>query len=147
MEHTRRDLNVLLPALLAAGRVNAQQQKPVLPAKAYKFEDLPVKTNPDTHNESRQVFDGLTHEGYPVDLHITTLQPGRMPHPPHRHAHEEVLFLQTGEAEVTMDGVVSRVGPGSVVYVASNVLHGWKNTGQVPSQYFVLAIGHRSAAT
>jgi quercetin dioxygenase-like cupin family protein len=147
MDHTRRDIGLLLPGLLAAVRANGQpQEKPVLPAKAYDFGGLPVKTNQKTQNQTRQVFDGLTHEGYPIDLHITTLEPGLMPHPPHRHAHEEILFLQTGTAEVTIDGVVSRVGPGSVVYVASNALHGWKNVGDVPSQYFVLAVGHRSPA-
>jgi quercetin dioxygenase-like cupin family protein len=135
MDHTRRDLAVLLPALFAAAGAN------VLPSKTYEFSSLPVKSNPATHNESRQVFDGVTHEGFPIDLHITTLAPGQMPHAAHHHEWEEMIFIQTGTLEVTIKGSASRIGPGSVAYVASNEQHGWKNVGDVPSQYFVFAIG------
>ena len=150
MDHTRRDISILLPALLAAARANAQQpqtrQKPRLPSMTYEFGSLPVKINPKTHGESRQVFDGTTHEGFPIDLHITVLQPGEMPHPAHHHEWEEMIFIQTGMLEVNIKGNVTHIGPGSVAYVASNEEHEWKNIGDVPSQYFVLAIGHHGAA-
>jgi quercetin dioxygenase-like cupin family protein len=137
MNHTRRDLSVLIPALFAAAGDN------LLPSKTYEFSSLPVKGNPATHNESRQVFDGTTHEGVSIDLHITTLAPGQMPHPAHHHEWEEMIFVQTGTLEVLIKGDVTRIGPGSVAYVASNEQHGWKNVGDVPSQYFVFAIGRR----
>jgi quercetin dioxygenase-like cupin family protein len=144
MDLTRRQLHLVLPALLAANE--KEQSKPLLPSKSYEFTDLPVKINDKTHNESRQVFDGTTHEGFPIDLHITQLAPGEMPHPPHHHEWEEMIFIQTGKLEINIKGNITRVGPGSVVYVASNEEHGWKNIGDVPSQYFVLATGRRSAA-
>jgi quercetin dioxygenase-like cupin family protein len=142
MNHTRRELSILLPALLA----QSQQSKPLLPSKSYDFKDLPAKINNQTHNESRQVFDGTTHEGFPIDLHITQLAPGQMPHPAHHHEWEEMIFIQTGKLEINIKGKITQVGPGSVVYVASNEEHGWKNIGDVPSQYFVLATGRRGAA-
>jgi quercetin dioxygenase-like cupin family protein len=40
-----------------------------------------------------------------------------------------------------MNGETTRLTPGSVVYVASNDLHGWKNPGQEPARYFVMALG------
>jgi quercetin dioxygenase-like cupin family protein len=43
-----------------------------------------------------------------------------------------------------MDGVTTRVSAGSIVYAASNVLHGWKNPGPEPAEYFVLALGPKS---
>jgi quercetin dioxygenase-like cupin family protein len=146
MTPTRRDLSILLPALIAAVKVNAEPQKEVLPSACYPFDKLPVKTNATTHNETRQVFDGLTHEGYPIDLHVTTLAKGQAPHPPHHHVHEEMIFVQTGMLEVTIKGVGTKIGPGSVAYVHSMEEHGWKNVGDSPSQYFVLAIGHKSAS-
>ncbi len=143
MQHTRRDLSLLLPAVLAAARA---QGATALPSKTFEFSSLPVKTNPQTHGESRQVFDGMTHEGFPIDLHITMLAPGQMPHAAHHHEWEEMIFIQTGTLEVSINGNVARIGPGSVAYVASNEEHGWKNVGDTASQYFVLAIGRRGRA-
>lgn len=143
MQYSRRDLSLLLPAIFAvqAGAKDAA----MLPSKCYNFDSLPVKTNPKTHNQSRQVFSGETHEGVPIDLHITTLQPGQMPHPPHRHVHEELMLIQKGTLEFTISGKSSKVGPGSVVFIHSEDLHGLKNVGNEPAQYFVLAIGHQKA--
>lgn len=138
MNCTRRDLSLLLPSLIAAG-ANAKEM--ALPSKCFEFDDLPVKTDAKTHNQSRQVFDGYTHTGYPIDLHITTLAPGQMPHAAHHHVHEELMFIQAGKLEVNILGKISNIGPGSVIYVNSNEEHSWKNVGDVPAQYFVLALG------
>ena len=142
MTHSRRDLAVLLPALLAA---HAEGQSKILPSRCYIFEELPVKTNPKTHSESRQVFNGETHDGYPIDLHITKLMPGQMPHPPHHHAHEEMMFVQEGPVEAIINGKTTKVGPGGVIYVKSMDEHGLKNPGDVPARYFVFAIRNMKA--
>jgi mannose-6-phosphate isomerase-like protein (cupin superfamily) len=142
MTHSRRDLAVLVPALLAA---HAEGQSKILPSQCYVFDQLPVKTNPKTHGESRQVFRGETHKGYPVDLHITKLMPGQMPHAAHHHEHEEMMFVQEGMLEATINGKSTTLGPGGVVYVKSMDEHGLKNTGAVPAKYFVFAIGDLSA--
>jgi quercetin dioxygenase-like cupin family protein len=140
MKLSRRDLAALVPALAAAqSAAPPAKDKAALPSKAYPFQDLPVKVN--GQNRSRDVFNGRNHAGYPVDLHITELAPGQAPHAPHRHAHEEIVMLQTGVMEVTIEGKVARVTAGSVVYVNSNEEHGWKNPGPERAQYFVIAIG------
>jgi mannose-6-phosphate isomerase-like protein (cupin superfamily) len=141
MQPTRRDLGLLLPALLAA-----PTSTPALPSRCYEFGELPVKKDSKTHNEARQVFDGYTHTGFPVNLHITTLAPGTMPHAAHHHAHEEAIFIKEGTLEVTIKDKTSRIGPGSVAYVNSNEEHGWKNVGDVPATYFVLALGEEKGA-
>jgi quercetin dioxygenase-like cupin family protein len=145
METSRRELGLLLPALLAAQAAAAEKSGTVLPSKCYPFEGLPVKKNAQNGNETRQVFTGLTHQDYPIDLHITTLQPGQMPHPAHTHVHEEMIMLQTGTLEVTILDRVTKIGPGSVAYVMSNEKHSWKNVGNTPATYFVLAIGRQDA--
>ncbi len=128
----RRDLTLLSAGVIAA---TAKAQKPTLQSKAYRFEDLVVKGN------SRAVFDGLTHTGFHVDLHETDLAPGQAPHAPHRHEHEEIVMAREGTLEVTIEGKVSVVGPGSVVYAGSNDMHGWKNVGATHANYFVIAMG------
>jgi quercetin dioxygenase-like cupin family protein len=74
-------------------------------------------------------------------MHLTELGPGMAPHAPHKHVHEEMVMLQTGELEVTIEGKTTHLTPGSVAYVASNELHGWKNPGTGRAQYFVIALG------
>ncbi len=136
---TRRNLSLLLP--LAAAQLSSAARKSGLPSHCYAFESLPVHTNPANGAESRQVLNGTTHDGFPIDLHITTLPPGQSPHPPHQHVHEEMMLVQSGSLEATISGQKSVVGPGSVIYINSNDEHGLKNTGTVPAQYFVLALG------
>jgi quercetin dioxygenase-like cupin family protein len=41
-----------------------------------------------------------------------------------------------------ISGKTGTYGAGSIVYVASNEEHGWKNTGAVPAEYFVIALGN-----
>jgi mannose-6-phosphate isomerase-like protein (cupin superfamily) len=141
MKPTRRDLSLMLPALLAG-----QSTKPALPSKCYEFTELPVKKNEKTQQETRQVFDGYTHSAFPVNVHITTLAPGTMPHPAHHHVHEEAFFIKEGTLELSVAGKVSRIGPGSVSYVNSNEEHSCKNVGSTPATYFVLALGQERTA-
>ena len=135
MKITRRELSLLLPALAAA---QEKPEKKVLPSKVYKYEDLPVKAN--GQNKGRAVLDGNTHTGYNVELHMTELGPGMAPHAPHHHVHEEIVMRRTGQLDVTIDGVTTRATAGSVIIVASNQEHGWKNPGTDRAEYFVIAL-------
>jgi len=140
MNYSRRDFGILLPALAVASVATAQT--PALPSKTYDFDDLPIRTN--GLNKTRAVLDGSTHGGYPVEMHITELAPGLAPHPPHHHAHEEMIMIREGTLEVTISGTSKKLGPGSVAYVASNEEHGWRNVGTTRAQYFVLALGREN---
>jgi quercetin dioxygenase-like cupin family protein len=138
MNHTRRELTGLLPVLFAA---TAKADNAELPSKAYPFDQLPVKTN--KQNQTRPVLDGMTHAGCQLEVHLTSLPPGGMPHPAHHHVHEEMILVQEGTMEVTIMGKKTRLGPGSVAFVHSNEEHGWQNVGDTRAQYFVIAIGNR----
>jgi mannose-6-phosphate isomerase-like protein (cupin superfamily) len=142
MTYSRRDLSLLIPALAAAANAAAQDEK-AIPGKAWRFEDLPVKEN--GQNKSRAVFDGATHSGFPVELHMTSLAAGQMPHPPHRHPNEEVMMVRSGVLDATYGGRTSRLTAGSVVYMASMVEHGLKNPGPEVAEYFVMALGDKKA--
>lgn len=141
MDIPRRELALLLP-LLAAHAADAQSKS--LPAKTYRHDDLPVRDNPNG-NKGRAILDGESHTGYPIEIHETELAPGNMPHPAHKHEHIEVMLLREGTLEVTIDGVVSILQPGSVAFLASNCFHGWKNAGSTRAAYFVMALGRKRA--
>ena len=131
---SRRDFAFLLTAL-AAGAKAADQ---TLPSQTFRFEDLQKK------GKGRAVMNGQTHTGFPLELHHTELAPGEAPHPPHHHVHEELLMVREGTVEVTINGKVTKLGPGGVGYVASNEEHGWKNVGTTVAHYTVIALGPKA---
>jgi quercetin dioxygenase-like cupin family protein len=130
---------MLLP-LLAAAEASAQgTPKPQLTSKTYAFDELPVKKS--ANGSSRAVLNGTTHDGTPLEVHITELGPGLAPHPPHHHGHDEMIVLRQGTLAVMINGKTSTVGPGSVVFAASGEEHGWKNVGTDNAMYYVIALG------
>jgi len=137
MNWSRRNLCLMLPALAATG-IQAAEQKP-LSTKVVRFEDLPV--NASGGNRFRGILEGTTHDGHQIEAHATELAPGSMPHPPHRHRHEEMFLLREGTVELTVNGKTTRLGPGGVGFIASNDEHGIKNVGSTPARYFVIALG------
>jgi mannose-6-phosphate isomerase-like protein (cupin superfamily) len=64
------------------------------------------------------------------------LQPGKSPHPPHNHAEEEVMIIESGHGEILCDGKTTKIGPGSVMYTTPNALHGITNTGDEPIVFY-----------
>jgi quercetin dioxygenase-like cupin family protein len=146
----RRDLCVALSAFAAMGSVTAEGQAPgpagqnVLSHSAtFPFDKLVVKHSANG-GASRAVVQGVLATGESVELHETTLPPGQMPHPPHKHRHSEFMMVREGELEFDNDGKPERVGPGGVIFAASEVMHGLKNVGDVNANYFVIAIGRES---
>jgi quercetin dioxygenase-like cupin family protein len=136
MKPSRRDLALLLPAVAAA---QEKKPAPTIESKAYLYEDLPVKVN--GQNKGRAVLDRVTHGGFAVELHMTELGPGQAPHAPHQHAHEEIVMLRRGSLDVTIEDKTTRITAGSVTSVASGQMHGWRNPGPEPAEYFVIALG------
>jgi mannose-6-phosphate isomerase-like protein (cupin superfamily) len=130
--------------LAAASPSRDQTTKPALAAHVYSWSDLPVKMNGE--NRARAIFDGLTHSGFPVELHATELAPGGVPHGVHRHVNEEIVILREGTLEVTIGGERTLAGPGSVVYVSSGVEHGLRNAGSGRAHYYVMALGPKKPA-
>ena len=137
MTYSRRDL-CLLAATLAAIPGKAATGT-VLPSKVYLYEDLPVRES--NGNKMRPILEGELHDGFHIEVHQTRLAPGNMPHPAHHHVHEEMFLLREGTLEVTIAGKSTRMGPGSMGFVASNEEHGVRNVGATPAEYFVVELG------
>jgi quercetin dioxygenase-like cupin family protein len=134
---TRRDLAALLPALGLAGAALADAPAH---STAYSFDKLPV-TYSSGGAATRPVFRGKLPTGERVELHETTLMPGQMPHPAHRHVHTEFMLIREGAVEFILEGRSEQMAAGGVAYAASGEFHGLKNVGTVPANYFVIAIG------
>jgi mannose-6-phosphate isomerase-like protein (cupin superfamily) len=66
------------------------------------------------------------------------LEPGKAPHPPHRHPEEEVMIIESGHGEIVCDGKTTPVGPGSAMYTTPNTEHGIVNTGKEPIVFYFI---------
>ena len=60
------------------------------------------------------------------------LNPGETPHPPHTHVEEEIMVIEQGTGEISVDGKITKIAPGTVMYTEPNVAHGIVNTGKEP---------------
>ena len=142
---TRRDGVVALvaAALTAGGFVLAQAAATTKGSWAINLEDVPAKTTDS--GAVRSLFSGPTATLKNLDVHVTTLNPGGAPHAPHKHPNEEMLIVKSGTIEVLINGAWTKVTPGGVVFLASNIFHGVRDAGNEPAVYHV--IGFRTVAT
>ena len=128
-----------LPAAAAvSARLAAQQpeKKPILGPTVFDWNEL--KDNPSNVGSVRNVVRQPTATLDELEIHITTLKPGLASHEPHRHVNEELIIIREGTVETLSDGVWKRVGPGSIIFNASNSLHGLRNVGTAPAVYHVV---------
>ena len=88
----------------------------------------------------RALVDTATSNLTRLEIHVTTLGPGKSPHPPHRHAHEELMIVRNGTLDVFQNGATRRAGPGAVIFEASNELHGLRNPGPDSATYVVIRL-------
>ena len=143
----RRDVLVALSAFAVLGGLTAEASAsdtsavqmdrkqaaagfPVLSqAQTFTFESLPVKASANG-GASRAVAHGVLATGEFVEVHETTLPPGQMPHPPHKHPHSEFILIREGTLEFYAEGEKTQeAGPGGIHFNASNLTHGMKNMG------------------
>ena len=134
---TRRDLTVALLSIAATMTVVvfARSEKTVMTSAVWDWNKIPVENT--KVGSTRKFFQAPTPTLKELECHVTTLNPGETPHAPHQHPDEEVLVVREGTVEVLNGGELKRVGPGSVIFQASNQLHSIKNVGTTPATYHV----------
>ena len=135
---TRRDvLGAVAGAGIALGCVAA------LPARTAVMDSSVFDWNamvaqPTKAGAVRRVVQAPTATLDELEIHITTLEPGASPHPPHKHPDEELLVVKEGQVESLVNGQLRRVGPGSVVFQAAEQMHSIRNIGDAPATYHVI---------
>jgi quercetin dioxygenase-like cupin family protein len=140
MKVSRRDAVMMLPMLYALPAMAGEKDK--LTSNVFQFDKLPVQKSEGA--AFRHILEGQTATGDYLEIHETVLEPGGAPHPAHHHDGEEMFLVIRGTLQVTVSGKVSLMGPGSMVFVASNDEHGIHNAGNSQAQYFVITVGSKA---
>jgi mannose-6-phosphate isomerase-like protein (cupin superfamily) len=135
---TKRDLLIatLAACTTLAGITLAQSRKPLMTSSVFDWNSIEVKTTKP--GARRDFFEAPTATLDLLECHVTTLNPGEAPHAPHQHPEEELIIVKEGTIEAMQKGVTKRAGPGSIIFEASNDLHGLRNAGQTPATYYVI---------
>jgi len=127
---------VIAPSTPAADAVAQKQPRPKIGSTVFVWEDLKVRPTPN--GERRDVANNPTDTLSVFECHITTLNPGKSSHAPHRHPQEELIIVKEGTLEVHIDGQTQRAGPGSVFFYATNNAHAVTNVGATRATYWVI---------
>src|SRR5687767_14402931 len=134
---TRRELSFLILGLATGAVATAiGQVDTALSSGVYAWAELPVEKT--ASGERRAVFDAATATVDRLETHVTTVNAGTASHAAHRHPDEELVYVREGVIEATVNGVAKLAPAGSVIFFASNDLHGMRNAGGTPASYFVL---------
>jgi quercetin dioxygenase-like cupin family protein len=144
---TRRDLTVAaLTASVCLGLFGFTGQdrlaatvpapKAIMGSMAFDWEKLVVKKS--KVGESRTICRAQTATLDELEMHVTTLDKGQAPHPPHQHADEELLIVKEGTVEALVAGEWIKLGPGSVIFQAANIDHAIRNAGEGRATYHVI---------
>jgi quercetin dioxygenase-like cupin family protein len=146
MTMTRRDALVglvALPGALSAAAQTAGEaqtsngaEKPILGPTVFHWNEMKPVAN--AVGSQAKLCQQPTATVDQLEMHVSTLNPGQMSHPPHRHVNEELIVLREGLCETLSNGEWVRVEAGSVVFNASNSLHGFRNVGPWPAVYHVI---------
>ena len=132
-------LTLAFVSTLSLSFAAAQPEKkanPMIGSSVFKWEDLAVRPTPN--GERRNVANNPTPTLAVFECHITTLNPGRASHQPHRHAQEELILVKDGTLAVHINGKTQIAGPGSVFFFASNDAHAVRNVGDTRATYWVI---------
>ena len=100
------------------------------------IDEAKAKLTREPFGDLRIYFDGPTDQLKAMTAGSLRLNAGATPHPPHQHPEEEFMVITEGIGEISINGKIQKVIPGSMMYCAANVLHGIVNTGKIPLLFY-----------
>lgn len=108
-----------------------------LESKVHNWNSLEVQTT--NSGERRQVLDGQTKVFDRLEIHVTTLLPGKAPHLSHTHQDfEELIIVKEGKIKQTVGSEEKILGPGSIVLAMPGDEHGLSNAGDSNASYYII---------
>ena len=119
------------PALAALGAVSGESKLPDA-----VFNEQQAKLTREPFGDLRIYFSGPTGQIKSMTAGSLLLKPGMTPHPPHTHSEEEFMVITQGTGEISLEGKIVKVSPGSMMYCGGGKLHGIVNTGKTSLLFY-----------
>jgi mannose-6-phosphate isomerase-like protein (cupin superfamily) len=95
-----------------------------------------AKVTKEPFGDLRIYYDGPTDQLKAMTAGSLLLKPGMTPHPPHEHPEEEFMVVTEGTGEISVEGKITKAGPGTIMYCGAGKLHGIVNTGKTPLLFY-----------
>ena len=95
-----------------------------------------AKLTREEFGDLRIYFEGATDQVKSMTAGSLLLKPGKSPHPPHTHPEEEFMVITEGAGEISIEGKVTKVAAGTMMYCAAGRIHGIVNTGKTPLLFY-----------
>lgn len=131
-------MKYFLPVVLFVFTLSAKARKTdSLPPGVYYWNKLEA-IKEDTRIR-RQVLKGSTTSLSHFEVHSSTIEPGKAPHPPHKHIdEEELIIVKEGTVKITIGTSNKILGPGSIAFAMPGDEHGIENAGSTQATYYIL---------
>ena len=127
---------LFIPVLLLFS-VLIQPQPTLIESQVYRWEDAAI-TSSDIRIR-RHFLEGNTRDLAHLEMHATTLAPGKPLHPLHSHEQrEELIIIKSGTVEVVIEQDKQLLGPGSVVLVMPGDQHNLTNVGADSATFYIM---------
>ncbi len=108
-----------------------------LESKVHNWNTLEVQST--NSGERRQILDGQSKVFERLEIHVTTLRPGKAPHGSHTHQDfEELIIVKEGKIKQTVGSEERILGPGSIVLAMPGDEHGLSNAGKTNASYYII---------
>ena len=133
----RQPLLAPLAAAAILGATLSSAEQPVQGSFAITWDEIQSKPT-GTSGMSRSVLRSPTATLDELEIHVTALPAGKTTHAPHTHANEEMIVIREGTLDAFQNGKVTRVGPGSLLFMGSNEPHNVTNVGTTTAVYHVI---------
>ena len=97
-----------------------------------------VEFKPSENGGRRNIIQQKTSVLKELEIHVTTLNEGLPSHAAHTHPDEEIILVRKGYVEETIRGEPFRLGPGSIIFLTNDDLHGISNSGKGECEYYAI---------
>jgi XRE family transcriptional regulator, regulator of sulfur utilization len=141
----RREVLSSLAAIALLGLHAEAESGPPSPSviSVFKSASMPISRNP-FGAAGWGVPSTLLPQGELLEVHVTTLEPGKDFAPMRLNPNSSFRLIQSGKMEVLPQGLPSLTAEsGDVVFAPANLTYQVRNSGDTPLTYFVIQIKPR----
>lgn len=137
-------MKIIILALTLLIGSSSIAQTDTLSSAVYNWSD--VKPQKTATGEKRQVLKGSTLDLANLQIHTSTLGPGKTNHPPRAlNDHDELIIVKEGNLKITIKDSSKILGPGGLALIVAGDEQSFQNTSGKQTTYYVLGFTSRDS--